>query len=182
MKTIPSILAVIAAFCIAWCAAMPEARSEESYADVVIHSMANWDMTQMQTFSGSVPSRAWVFTKEDAEVFVSVMVTEGVRQALEGQSRAALAKLYLENFVGGWGGRLHGELDGISMAAFCGGEAGYKGEATFGDSKYEYYGCLRMNKERSRTVSVVTWVAPGTPESVAASRLITYIEATQFKK
>ena len=155
--------------------------AEEMYADVTIPNLPHWNLTLMQTFNGSVPSRAWIYEKNDAEVFISVMVTEGIRGGLEGQDMKKLAKLYMDSFVGGWGGRLTGPESG-TLATFCGGENGYKGQAQFGEKQYDYYGCLRTAPDLSRTVAFVTWVAPGIPESVVASRLLTFIEGVQIDR
>ena len=157
-------------------------QAQENYASVVVTTPPHWSMREMQTFSGSVPSRAWIYAKGNEEVVVSAMVTEGIINGLEGQSTTILAKLYTEALVVGWGGKANGEPDGIIQAPFCGGEAGYKLEATFGDQKFDYYGCFMLREDYYRATTVVTWVPVGTPEEVAARRLMTFVQATDMGK
>ena len=158
------------------------AHAQEQYASVNITTPPHWSMREMQTFSGSVPSRAWIYAKGDEEVVVSAMVTEGIVTGLEGQSVSMLAKLYTEALVVGWGGKSKGEPDGSNQAIFCGGEAGYKLEATFGDKKFDYYGCLMLRKDNFRATAVVTWVPAGAPEETASRRLMTFVQAIDMGK
>jgi hypothetical protein len=154
--------------------------SQESYADIEIKTPPHWLVRQMQTFAGSVPSRAWVYGRGDEEVMVSVMVTEGIVDGLKGQDIRAIVKLYTEAVATGWGGKVKGEEKGW-MAPFCGGEAGYKAEVTFGEVVYDYYGCLMKLKDSFRVVSFVTWAPKGTSEPVISRRLLTLIEAISMK-
>ncbi|MBQ9816661.1 MAG: hypothetical protein IJM59_04225 [Proteobacteria bacterium] len=153
--------------------------AQESYADVRITTPPHWSMQEMQTFSGTVPSRAWVYAKGDEEVTVSILVTEGILHGLEGQDPTTLVKLYTEAFAVGWGAKIKGEPEG-TKAAFCGGEAGYKLEAAFGEKTFEYYGCLMLQKDHSRVATAVTWVPQGTSEQIPAKRLMTFIEAIRL--
>ena len=166
--------------CLAMCTCAT-AQAQESYASVTITTPPHWMMREMQSFSGTVPSRAWIYAKGDEEVAISAMVTEGIATGLEGQSTTLLAKLYTEALVVGWGGKGEGEPDGI-MAPFCAGEAGYKFTATFGDKQFDYYGCFILRDDNFRAATIVTWVPAGTPEMTAARRLMTFVEATQLGK
>ena len=130
----------------------------------------------MQTFAGTVPSRAWVYGRDDAEVLVSVMVTEGIADGMKGQDIRTLAKLYTESVATGWGGKVQGSSNGW-VAPFCGGEIGYKAEVSFGETVYDYYGCMMVLQDSFRVATFVTWVAHGTPEMVVSRRLLTFIEA-----
>ena len=56
--------------------------AEESYSGVKVNAPEAWKVGQMQTFSGSIPSRAWVYEQNGAEVLVSAMMTEGVKEGL----------------------------------------------------------------------------------------------------
>ncbi|MBO4351751.1 MAG: hypothetical protein J6A01_12530 [Proteobacteria bacterium] len=158
------------------------ANAQEHYASVNITTPPHWTMREMQTFSGSVPSRAWIYAKGEEEVVVSAMVTEGIITGLEGQSTSTLAKIYTEALVVGWGGKSNGEPDGIKQASFCAGEAGYKLEATFGEQKFDYYGCFMLRRDFFRATTVVTWVPAGTPEEIASRRLMTFVQATDMGK
>ena len=155
------------------------AQAGESYAGVEISDVPNWSLQQMQTFSGTVPSRAWIFGKNDEEVAVSAMVTEGIENGLKDQDLNVMAKTYVDALVTGWGGEPKGDALSVK-SAFCGGEFGYKAEAKFGDRVFDYYGCLLMNPERSRIITVVTWGAHDIPEEIVARRLMTFIQASSF--
>ncbi len=155
------------------------ASAEENYAGVTVAEVQNWTLGQMQTFSGTVPSRVWVFEKKGEEVAVSVLSTGGIENALRDQKLTSLVKIYTDALVTGWGGKSNGNDTGLN-AAFCGGEAGYHSEASFGDRKFDYYGCMLMSRDRTRVVSVVTWADSGTSEEVIARRLLTYIQAISF--
>ncbi|MBQ9241826.1 MAG: hypothetical protein IJ165_01125 [Proteobacteria bacterium] len=163
----------------------------ESYADVEIMSPPRWDMGQMQTFSGTVPSRAWLFSRGEEEVMVAVLVTEGIVGGLEGQNYSTLARLYAEAVIGGWGGvRPIGKPDGEKAvgaempaggAVFCAGEHGAKVPASFGEKKFEYYTCMLVHPDKTRIVAVTTWVPEGTEEQIAARRLMTFVQAVMFR-
>ena len=142
------------------------AAAEERYADVEIGAPAGWQMSQMQTFSGSVPSRAWVYHEAatDAEVLVSVMVTEGVVDGLPKQDPANLMRLYLQSLVIGWGGQAEGdEADGEGASFVCAAGAGFRLKGRFGTRTYVYEGCLLRSEDWSRIVTVVTWRGEGSP-------------------
>lgn len=153
--------------------------AQERYADIEIKTPPHWSVRQMQTFAGAVPSRAWVYGRDAEEVMVSVMVTEGVINGLKGQNIRTLVKLYTEAVATGWGGKVSGAKEGW-LAPFCGGEAGYKAEVSFGGTVYDYYGCLMMLQDSFRIASFVTWAPKGTPEPVISRRLLTMIEAVSI--
>ena len=163
--------------------------AKETYADVEITTPPNWDMSLMQTFSGSVPSRAWLFSRGEEEVMVSVLVTEGIAGGLDGQNNITLARLYLEALIGGWGGsrpvsdanEAKADAEAVGGALFCAGEAGAKVPATFGEKKFDYYNCLMINPEKTRIAMIATWVPDGTLEQIAARRLMTFVQAVMFR-
>lgn len=164
-----------------------EALAQESYADVEIMIPPHWDMSQMQTFSGAAPSRAWLFSKGEEEVMVAALVTEGIMGGLAGQDNTALAKLYLEGVIRGWGGtrpepKEGQEGAGNPGAAFCAGEAGYKLPAVFGEKAFDYYCCFMVNPEKTRIATITTWVPAGTEEQIAARRLMTFVQAVMFRQ
>lgn len=144
--------------------------AQERYASVTL-SPQGWQMREMQTFSGSVPSRAWVFGRGDEEVVVSVLVTEGIAGGLKDQDYGKLAKLYLDALIGGWGGKADAEKTGESHAPFCGDVPGYQTTGTFGTIQQSYFACLRMREDLQRIVTIVTWLKKDEPVSVAAQRL-----------
>ena len=94
---------------------VPEASAQEKYAGVALQPNG-WIMRQMKTFSGSAPSRAWIFGRkknvaaerrgidDDAEVFASILVTEGIVGGVRPQKQSALLKLYVESMIQAWGG------------------------------------------------------------------------------
>ena len=126
---------------------VPEASAQEKYAGVALQPNG-WIMRQMKTFSGSAPSRAWIFGRKknvaaerrgidddaqtrrmpgmdldrtkhdnggdraksgqlgdaDAEVFASILVTEGIVGGVRPQKQSALLKLYVESMIQAWGG------------------------------------------------------------------------------
>lgn len=94
---------------------VPEASAQEKYAGVALQPNG-WIMRQMKTFSGSAPSRAWIFGRkknvaderrgidDDAEVFASILVTEGIVSGVRPQKQSALLKLYVESMIQAWGG------------------------------------------------------------------------------
>ncbi len=111
-----------------------------------------------RVFSGSTPSKAWVIrnTEQDESV-VSAIVTEGIVNGLRDHATTLLVKLYVEAFVVGWGGKVNGPEEG-ELAAYCGGEAGYHLEATFGNDVYDYYGCMKIREGKGIAGTVVTWI------------------------
>ncbi|MBQ9396492.1 MAG: hypothetical protein IJU23_13390 [Proteobacteria bacterium] len=153
--------------------------AEETYADVSIPAVPHWTMQKKQTYTGTTPSRTWLFTKNDEEVMVGVLVTEGIVGGLKGQNYGNLAKVYLDALIAGWGGKRNGPEAG-STALFCGGEPGYKTEGIFGERRFDYYCCLKVSKDRSRIAVAVTWGNSGLPEETAARRLMPFIESIQF--
>ena len=144
--------------------------AQERYAGVSL-SPQGWQMREMQTFSGSVPSRAWFFGRGDEEVVVSVMVTEGITGGLKDRDYGKLAKLYLDALIGGWGGNADTEKTGDAHAPFCGDAPGYQTTGTFGALQQSYYVCLRIREDLQRIVTVVTWLKKDESVSVAAQRL-----------
>ena len=94
---------------------VPDASAQENYAGVALQPNG-WIMRQMKTFSGSAPSRAWIFGRkknvaderrgidDDAEVFASILVTEGIVGGVRPQKQSALLKLYVESMIQAWGG------------------------------------------------------------------------------
>lgn len=174
------------------------AQSQEFWSDVSLMTPPHWNLRAMQHFSGSVPSKAWLFSHSgkngentDEEVIVSVLITEGIEHGLEGQDVSNLAKLYIDALVIGWGGKIanapaaktpEAAATGTPYlaATFCAGEAGYKLTATFGDKEFDYYGCMLQKRDRMRMVSVATWVPTGTAEEDVAHRLMTFVQAVSF--
>ena len=153
--------------------------AEETYADVSIPNIPHWTMTKKQTYTGTTPSRTWIFEKNDEEVMLAVLVTEGISGGLKAQNYGNLAKIYLTEIIAGWGGKSNGPETG-STALFCGGEPGYKAEAIFGEKHFDYYCCLKVSKDRSRIATAVTWGPSGLLEETAARRLMPFIESTRF--
>ena len=112
---------------------VPEASAQEKYAGVALQPNG-WIMRQMKTFSGSAPSRAWIFGRkknvaaagqgieddaptgrmprtdldrpkpDNGEVFASILVTEGIVGGVRPQKQSALLKLYVESMIQAWGG------------------------------------------------------------------------------
>lgn len=144
--------------------------AQERYAGVTL-APQGWQMREMQTFSGSVPSRAWVFGRGDEEAVVSVLVTEGITGGLKDQDYGKLAKLYLDALIGGWGGKADAEKKGDAHAPFCGDAPGYQTTGTFGTIQQSYFACLRIREDLQRIVTVVTWLKMDESVSVAAQRL-----------
>lgn len=215
-------------------AAPGAAGAQERYADAEI-SPRGWIMREMKTFSGTVPSRAWIFgqknaeidekrdfigenaknadgsqNKEDAdidrlnkiqndrdgEVFASILVTEGVVGGLRPQKQSAILKLYVESMIRAWGGTT-GD-DGIAgdeiylppdadpsdapplppsdAEAFCGRNASYRVGASFGASKYVYYGCGIFRPDLYRIVFLVTWLPDPGDDKSAAGRFAPFLD------
>ncbi len=223
-----AIFAAIAAPC--------AARAQERYADAEI-SPRGWIMREMKTFSGTVPSRAWIFgpknagiddsrdfagenakndgsgqNKEDAEgnrlndirngrdgeVFASILVTEGVAGGLKPQKQSALLKLYVESMIRAWGGTTGDDgimadeinfppdggadpadappLPPSNAEAFCGRNASYRVGASFGASKYVYYGCGIFRPDLYRIVFLVTWAPGSGDDKMAAGRFAPFLD------
>lgn len=108
--------------------------AQERYAGVELRP-EGWIMREMKTFSGSTPSRAWVFGRKraaveggekgdakeqwrgergkqaksgidaDAEVLASILVTEGIAGGIRPQKQSLLLKLYVESVIRAWGGK-----------------------------------------------------------------------------
>lgn len=153
--------------------------AEETYADVSIHDVPHWTMQKKQTFAGTTPSRAWIFAKNDEEIMLSVIVTDGIQNGLKDQNYGKLAKIYLDSLIVGWGGKHTGPESG-SAALFCGGEPGYKAQGIFGDRRFDYYCCLKISKDRTRIAAAVTWGTSKLLDESAARRLMPFIEAVQL--
>ncbi len=162
-------------------ACVSSAMAQERYAEVQIDTPNGWNMVQMQTFSGSVPSRAWVFrrTETEVETLVSVMMTEGIIDGLPQQSLANLMRLYLQSLIVGWGGTAEGidEKDQENMGILCGDGAGYQMKAKFGAREYRYVGCMLRTREWSRIVTVVSWMPEGSSETDMRNRLMLFTQA-----
>ena len=155
--------------------------AQERYAEVQIDTPDNWNMVQMQTFAGSVPSRAWVFrrTGTDAETLVSVLMTEGIIDGLPKQSLANLMRLYMQGLIDGWGGTAEAvdEKDAAGVGVLCGDGAGFQMKAKFGTREYRYLGCMLRMRDWSRVVTVVSWMPEGSSETDVRNRLMLFVQA-----
>ena len=161
---------------------VPQAQAQERYAEVQIDTPSGWNMVQMQTFSGAVPSRAWVFRRagSEAETMVSVLMTEGIVDGLPSQSLGYLMRLYLRELIAGWGGTAEDDADEKVPEQddiLCGDGAGFRTTAQFGSRKYAYYGCMLRTSEWSRIVTVVTWMPEGGAETDIRNRLMLFVQA-----
>ena len=133
-----------------------QASGQEKYAGVTFGA-GGWMPREMQTFAGTIPSRAWVFGREDKEIMASGMVTEGIATGLMGQSLGGIAKIYAESVVVGWGGRTKGESRALDLADFCGGLPGAVVTAAFGATSQTYYACVLARGDLFRVVTAMTW-------------------------
>lgn len=174
--------------------------AEEKYADVSIEA-ENWRMREMQTFSGTVPSRAWVFGRildengrfknvpesererrdTEAEVVAAVLVTEGITGGLKPQKQTKILKLYVESLIQAWGGKTP-EKGGDEIEApngFCGNAAGYRVESQFGEIRYTYYGCALYREDAFRIVMLTTWMREA-DDQLAAERFRPFLHGLRF--
>ena len=134
---------------------------------VSIQPPEEWGLKQMKLFTGTIPSKAWIFEHQEDEVLVSVLMTEGILDGLQNQSKATLIRLYVEEFVSGWGGQVDkGVTHEFEAATFCDGHAGVEIKATFGRDTFLYYGCMKPRQDWSRIGMVVTWIKTPPPPMV----------------
>ena len=150
--------------------------AQESYVGTTINTPADWTVSQMKTFNGAVPSRAWIFERGKEEIFVSVMQSEGIIDGLKAyKEKDSLIKLYTESFIKSWGGEIVSETaHELSSAPFCGGEPGYKARAKFGTSSFVYYGCMKRQQDWQRIATVIFWQQTESDEE-AAERITPFI-------
>ena len=185
-KIFPAILAIFSSFFF-----INSTQAQESYANVTIQVPEDWHLRQMKLFTGSLPSKAWVFDNNQAEVLVSVINAEGIREGLTNPSKATLIRLYTEEFVSGWGGKIDKTATHeFEAATFCDGHAGVEVKATFGQDTYIYYGCLKHNQDWTKLSTVVTWMKTPEPPvgeiqensdtSSAAQRLSGFLAGIQY--
>lgn len=159
---------------------------EVHYAGIHLDVPAPWVQADAKMFSGSSPSEARVFARGEEEVVFGAIVTEGVSQGLVDLATTVLIRSYVEAFAISWGAKVSGPKEG-ELAAYCGGEAGYHLEATFGNDVYDYYGCMLMRADKWRAATVVTWVKrDGKPDPegramlVATKRFAPFLKAIRF--
>ena len=150
-----------------------------SYASVRVELPDGWRVHNEMTFSGAVPSQAWVVSGPGGgEILVAALVTEGVADGLAVQAETLLAKVYVESVIVGWGGKAEGDSEG-GRFEFCDGEPGYHAVVWFGAAVFHYYGCLRLSPERGRGLAVLTW-GQEEGEEVAGRRLKTLLSVASF--
>ena len=183
MSGIFRFFAIICLSMIAW---IPFAHAQERYADVQIDKPNGWQLEQMQTFSGSVPSRAWVFKNSDnIEILVSVMATEGIIDGLPRQSLSNLMRLYLQSLIVGWGGKAEDEAQNADKddenkqnhEFICADGAGYQMIGKFGTREYQYYGCMVRAIDWSRIVTVSTWIPKGASSQTVLQHLQLFVQS-----
>ena len=184
MQHIVRFFTILCLSLIAW---IPCAQAQEGYAKVQIFKPNGWHLEQMQTFSGAVPSRAWVFknNNDNAEVLVSVMVTEGIIDGLPKQSLSNLMRLYLQSLIVGWNGKVIDEEKNEDKddpekpdnEIFCADGAGYQMTGIFGTREFQYYGCMVRAVDWSRIVTVSTWIPKGAPSQPVLQHLLLFLQA-----
>ena len=157
-------------------ATVPGAFAQESYNGTTIAVPADWILSQMKTFSGSIPSRGWVFERGEEEIFVSALTTDGFIEGLtESQNMSTMVKRYTESFIIGWGGTPDMTTEKvIPSATFCDGEPGYHVRVKFGERQFVYYACMKKREDNRRIATVVFWQNTDSEEE-AAERMIPFI-------